>query len=68
MKLDSRVVIEVKKEENAFLFVMPSGASYGQAYDASLEIVQGILKMAKDAADKLKKEGSPKEEADGSSD
>ena len=60
MDLRSNVVIEIKKNDNVFQFVMPMGSPFGEAYDAAFQCLSKIIEMAKEAAEKAK----PKDEED----
>lgn len=44
--------LEVVKGERAYAFQLPIGAPFGEAYDAAFQVLQEILKMAKDASEK----------------
>ena len=52
MDLRSEVVMEIKKNDRVYKFVMPMACPFGEAYDAAFEALQNISKMAKDAADR----------------
>lgn len=54
MDYRSIVSIEIKKEDRAYTFLMPQGASIGEAYDVAHQLLESILKMAKDASEKAK--------------
>jgi hypothetical protein len=42
--------LEVVKGEHTFVFSMPVGVPLGAAYDASAEVLNAIVEMAKQAA------------------
>ena len=46
--------LEITKGDHTFVFSMPVGAPLGSAYDASAEVLNAILEMAKQAADNVK--------------
>ena len=59
MNLKSFVDIEIVKGERTYHFLMPVGAPFGEAYDASFETLSAITDMAKQAAEQAKpKEGA----------
>ena len=58
METKQIISIEVKKDENIFSFNMPLGATWGNAIDASFEIIQEIHKLAAKSVENMK----PKEE------
>lgn len=49
MEKNVRIEIKVVRETREYIFSMPYGALYGEAYDASHEILKGLLSMAQDA-------------------
>lgn len=53
MEVKSYVVIEVVKEGTTYSFSMPQGASYGQARDAAIEVLQQVWAMMAAADQKL---------------
>jgi len=63
--MDQKMMLhfEVKKNDRTYVLEVPMGASYGEAYDATFELLQGILELSKQAADKAKAEQpeAPKE-------
>lgn len=48
------VSLEIEKGEHKFYFNMPIGASYGIAYDAAFSVLQELVKLAQEAAQKAK--------------
>lgn len=46
MNLRSIITFEVQKNENSFVFSVPLGAKYQEAYDAGTEILQKIIEMS----------------------
>lgn len=61
MNLHSRVNLEVTKGENSYQLYMPFNAPAGEAYDALFEMLQEVLKMARNNAEKMeRKEEAPK--------
>jgi len=56
MDLKSMVVLEFKKNDRIYQLLMPVGAPYGEAYDVCFEALNGILEMAKKAADAAEKQ------------
>ena len=50
---------EITKGERTFIFSMPHGTPFGEAYDACFEVLSDIVKMSTEAADKAKR---PEEE------
>ena len=51
MDIRSYVDVEVKKNDRVYHFYMPVGAPFGEAYDASFEMLSSITEMAKQAAE-----------------
>lgn len=49
MLVKSEVVVEVKKEENTYRFMMPVMSSYKDAYDAAVDCANTIVEMSKKA-------------------
>jgi hypothetical protein len=54
MTIKSFVTIEVVKNDHTFVFQLPVGAPYGEAYDAAYEVLQNIVELAKNAAEAAK--------------
>lgn len=61
MEIKQHITLEIKKDDHTFVFHMPHGASYGNAIDASLDILQHVSKLAKDSV-KIFKSESPSED------
>lgn len=53
MDVKQYICIEVKKGDFTFSFNMPSGSSWGNALDASFDIMQQVQKMSQEAVDKM---------------
>lgn len=54
MNQKAAVLLEVNKNDHLYQFVMPVGAPFGEAYDAAYEVLNVIVQMAKEAAEKAK--------------
>jgi len=54
MELKQNISIEVEKGGFTFVLYMPTGASYGNAIDASFEILQKLNELAQQSAQALK--------------
>jgi len=54
--MDQRAVInlEVKKGEKTFVFSMPVGSPFGEAYDAAFSVLNEIMEMSKKAVEAAK--------------
>jgi len=54
--MDQRAVInlEVTKGEHKFVFSMPVGSPFGEAYDAAFSILNEIMGMSKKAVEQAK--------------
>jgi len=61
MDITSRVEITIIKDERSYIFSLPMGAPYGQAFDACNEILIEIASMAKKAAESSKREVAKEE-------
>lgn len=48
MKTQAQIEIEIKREERAYRFFMPVGASLGEAFDVAVAISNEILKIAQE--------------------
>ena len=55
------VSFEITKGERTFVFSMPHGTPFGEAYDACFEVLNDIVKMSTEAADKAKREETKEE-------
>ena len=60
MELKTKVCIPVKKEDREYHFDMPYGCPLGEAYDVVHEVLQKIVELSRDAADKTKREEDKK--------
>jgi hypothetical protein len=54
MAFKNQLTVEVERNGKIFVFLMPSEATYGEAYDAAFEVLQTVLEKAKAAADFVK--------------
>lgn len=54
MNLRSAIIIEVVKNERTYQLTLPVGAPYGEAYDATFEILGKILELAQAATEQAK--------------
>ena len=52
-----------EKNGKTYVFSMPVGAPFGEAYDVAFEMLSKIVELSKNAADKMKREEEVKEEA-----
>jgi len=54
--MDQRAVLNMEVEKNGHLFVfsMPIGAPLGEAYDAVYGVLEEIIKLSNQAAEKMK--------------
>ena len=64
MKQKAVVKLVVEKGERQFEFIMPFGAPYGESYDAAWEVLQEIIKLSNEAAEKAKRDKITKKEED----
>ena len=53
MDIKSVVHIEIEKNDRVYVFSMPFGSPYGEAYDTCFEMSSQIMQMAKDAQSRL---------------
>jgi len=62
--MDQRAMfnLEVKKGERTFIFSMPVGSPFGEAYDAAFEVLAEIQKMSAKAVESSKTPEVKKEE------
>lgn len=56
MEKISKLHFIIKKEERIFEFTAPAGAPFGEAYDALYSMLAEVLRMAHEAAEKIKQE------------
>lgn len=54
METKQYISVEVKKGDFTFVFQMPNGASWGNALDASFDLLQHIIKMSQQASEQLR--------------
>jgi hypothetical protein len=54
MNLKSTFQIDITKNERYYTFTMPAGAPIGEAYDVAHELLQALVKMAADAAERAR--------------
>jgi hypothetical protein len=54
METKQHITLEVQKGDYAFVFHMPVGSSWGNAIDASFEILQRLNELAAQSAQQLK--------------
>ncbi len=54
MEMKQNIAIEVEKGGYLFVMYMPTGASYGNAIDASFEMLQKLNELAQQSAQALK--------------
>lgn len=54
MNAKSAVIIEVRKNDNVYEFVMPAGAPLGEAYDAGFEVLKSIVELSHQAVERAK--------------
>jgi len=70
MDIRALISIEIKKNDRTYVFNMPVGAPYGEAYDAAYEVTSKILQLAAEAAEKNRAQTDapvPVQEAEASS-
>lgn len=62
--VDQKAIInlEVKKEDRTFVFSMPVGSPFGEAYDAAFAVLNEIQEMSKRAVEQAKPKEMDKEE------
>lgn len=57
MEMKNCIEFVVTKGERAYTFHMPTGAPFGELYDAAFEMLNEVLRLAQEAAQKA----APKE-------
>lgn len=57
MEMKNCVEFVVKKNEREYVFHLPQGAPFGEIYDATFEILNEVIRLAQEAAQKA----APKE-------
>jgi len=65
MEVKTHINFEIEKSDRKYVFSMPAGGTLGEAYDSAFEVLQKLLDMSKEAAEKAKKVDSDKEKMDG---
>ena len=53
MDIKQVIMLSCTKDDKTFSFYMPNGATWGQAIDASYEVMQTIIKMSRENIEKL---------------
>ncbi len=53
-EVKQQVCIEIQKGEHVFQFIMPNGATWGAALDASFDILESVQEFSKKAVDAVK--------------
>jgi len=61
MEIKHYVTLEVKKGDFTFFFNMPNGASWGNAIDASFDVLQKLNELSKQSIQALKPEVAEQE-------
>ena len=56
--MSQKISIEVKRDDRLYEFEMPFGSPCGEAYDACHEVLQELVKISQQAADRAKPEVS----------
>lgn len=53
--MDMRLIVEIEinKNDRSYVFKLPHGAPLGECHDAVLEVLNKIVEMAKQNADKI---------------
>jgi hypothetical protein len=59
MPIETQVIINVKKGDREYTFMMPSGAPFGEAYDSCFEVLQEIVMFSKQAVDNAQRREEP---------
>jgi hypothetical protein len=54
MEVKTHVHFAIDKDERKYVFSLPAGGTLGEAYDAAYQVLEKILEMSKEAADKAK--------------
>ena len=54
MELKQSIILEAIKNEFAFEFHMPNGASWGNAIDAAFEVIQKLHELSQQSAQAMK--------------
>jgi hypothetical protein len=56
MDIRNTLTLEVTKEKNTYSFNLPTGATYGEAYDAAFEVLNKLIEMQQEALKKSQEE------------
>jgi hypothetical protein len=56
MELKNKLSFEITKNDRVYEFSIPSGAPYGETYDAIFTFLEKILEQQKNNIDSLKKQ------------
>jgi hypothetical protein len=54
MDLKGYICLTVTKEERQYLFFVPQGAPYGEAYDCAFKALDKLSELSKEAADRVR--------------
>lgn len=54
MEIKQHITLEVKKNDFTFSFYMPNGATWGNAIDASFEVLQKLNELSQQSTESLK--------------
>ena len=65
MEIKTHIHFLIDKQDFKYVFIMPAGGTLGNAYDACFEVMQKILDMSQEAADKSKRQEEKGEPEDG---
>lgn len=61
IKATSQIFFEIEKNDNRYIFAMPTSAPLGEAYDVAFEILHEIVKQAQNAASKVERKEAEEE-------
>lgn len=61
MNIRAVINIEIEKNDRTYIFSMPVGAPFGEAYDAAYEALSKILTIAAEEAEKNRAKTDTKE-------
>ena len=62
MELKSFISLEVTKDKNIYAFHLPTGATYGEAYDAAFEVLNKLMEMQQESLKKSQESYEASEE------
>lgn len=54
MDVKTHVHFTIDKEDRKYVFSLPAGGTLGEAYDAAYQVLERVLEMSKEAAEKAK--------------